>query len=69
MASTQDTQFHGFPFICRVEAYEPGWGWWPQAQGSSYAWLREAMEEAAQEFSSVRLVTYYGEIIELPETI
>jgi hypothetical protein len=59
--------FAGFPFQVRVEARDSDGFWWPQAQGSSYDWLAEVLEETLASYQSARLVTYYGEIVSLPE--
>ncbi len=56
----------GFPFQMRVEVPDEQGQWWPQSQGTSYDWLAAELDEMRDLFGDARLVTYYGEVTQLP---
>jgi hypothetical protein len=57
-----------FPFQVYVEVRDLGGPWVREAQGSSYEWLAERLDEYAEVYDRVRLVAYWGDEVELPPT-
>lgn len=52
------------PFVAQVQVFSEG-RWIPEAQGSTRTWLREQRDELAQVYRCVRVVTYWGEEIQV----
>lgn len=52
------------PFIARVEVFYAG-EWVPEARGSSIEWLRAERDSAAQCYRRVRVVSYWGEEVDI----